>query len=237
MPTAKGVLLASLAEKFQVLHSYPISSQSRDTIHPHHLPAHHVILLLLVFQLALHPDDLLTPPGLVVHARDDLLHGQLLVQDLAGIAHVTGLGAFEALVERGGDTRGEIALGHTLRGGLDVGVDSPHLVHESVGVAPSIGVEGRVQAFEHDDACGRRDGDVVGHGVFDRVVEAGRVDGRRLRRDGFAELRHELEVRGCVEREGRAAPEHGFFGVGHLGQLLARQVVAVQGHDEGDVRT
>lgn len=168
-------------------------------------------------------------------AGDGLLDGEAIGHDVHGVAHVTFLGPLEALVKGRGDAGGKVALGDSLGGGVDICVDEPDLVHEGVGVAPPVGVERRVQALEDDDPRRRGDRNVVQHGVFDLVVETRRVDGPRLGRDRPSHFSHQCQVALRVKGEGGPAPKDGLLRVGHLRQLLARQVVPVQRNHKCDV--
>ena len=120
-----------------------------------------------------------------------------------------------------------MALDQPRRGHGDADGHEPQRVHQGGGVGPGPAVERDVVALQQHDAGGGVDGEVVCDGVFDGVVEAGRVDGAGGGFNGFAERLDEVVVGGGVEGEGGAAAEDGFLTVGQGGELRAGQVVAV----------
>ena len=95
-------------------------------------------------------------------------------------------------------------------------------------------VEAEIVALEDDDAGGGRNGDVVGDGVFDGVVEGRGVDGFGLGEEGLAQSLGQLQEGGRVEGECCSTAGVGGRWVGHGGQLGAREMVSVHWDEGGD---
>lgn len=174
-------------------------------------------------------------PCMIFLAADHLMYVRdAMLDDVVGVEQIAVLHASGGLFFGGGDAGPEVTGDQATGGDVAGDVDEPELVQQGGGVVPGRSVEPEVVALEQDDAMGGRDGDVVGDGVLDGVVEAGRVDGGRLRRERFAQSSHEAYEGVGVEGEGGAASGVRVHGVRHGRQLRPGQMVPVHGHEGGD---
>lgn len=86
-----------------------------------------------------------------------------------------------------GDAAPDVPLHQPPRRGIHVDLDKPQLVHEPRGLAPRLAVQAQVVALAQHDAHRGPDGDGVCDGIFDGVVERGRMQRARLWRERLPE--------------------------------------------------